>query len=107
MHWHARLSFFLLSRRQQEAELKLIEEETAKRVEAAIQKRVKEILDTEEIRIEIQRRLEEGRKKLFEDVAAQLQKEKETALSEARQKEVGIFYKGLFPGWRQPCLCVF
>lgn len=75
-------------RRQQEAELKLIEEETAKRVEEAIHKRVEESLKSEEIQVEIQRRLEEGRKRLNDEVAAQLEKEKEAALIEARQKEV-------------------
>jgi arginine/glutamate-rich protein 1 len=70
--------------------LKLIEEETAKRVEEAIRKRVEESLDSEEVRVEIQRRLEEGRKKLNDEVAAQLEKEKEAALIEARQKEVYI-----------------
>ena len=78
-------------RRQQEAELKLVEEETAKRVEEAIQKQVKESLDSEEIRVEIQRRLEEGRKQLVEEVAVQLEKEKEAALIAARQKEVRNF----------------
>ena len=34
----------------------------------------------------------EGRKKLFDDVKAQLRREKETALMEARQKEVSIRY---------------
>ncbi|KAF4362165.1 hypothetical protein G4B88_002304 [Cannabis sativa] len=74
-------------RRQQEAELKLLEEETAKRVEEAIRRKVEEKLNSEEIRLEIQRRLEEGRKKLLDDVAVLLEKEKEAALLEARQKE--------------------
>lgn len=68
--------------------MKLVEEETARRVEEAIQKKVKESLDSEEIRFEIQRRLEDGRKKLVEEVAIQLEKEKEAALIAARQKEV-------------------
>ncbi|MBA0655339.1 hypothetical protein Goklo_007834 [Gossypium klotzschianum] len=73
--------------RQQEAELKLIEEETAKRVEEAIQKKVEERLNSEEIKQEIQKRLEEGRRRLNDEVAAQLEKEKEAAILEARQKE--------------------
>ncbi|PIA47349.1 hypothetical protein AQUCO_01400192v1 [Aquilegia coerulea] len=77
----------LLERRQREAELKLLEEETAKRVEEAIRKKVEESLNSEDIKLEIQRRIVEGRKKLFDDVAAQLEKEKEAALTEARQKE--------------------
>ncbi|GMH25074.1 hypothetical protein Nepgr_026917 [Nepenthes gracilis] len=74
-------------RRQQEAELKLIEEESAKRVEAAIQKKVAESLESVEIKLEIQRCLEVGRKKVNEEVAAQLEKEKKAALIEARKKE--------------------
>lgn len=42
------------------------------------------------MKLTIKRRIEEGKKKLFEDVAAQLEKEKEDALMEARQKEVSI-----------------
>lgn len=82
------ISFIL--RRQQEAELKLIEEETAKRVEEAIRRKVEESLNSEEIKLEIQRRLEEGRKRLNEEVAIQLEKEKGVALIEARRKEVII-----------------
>uniref|UniRef100_A0A5B7ALF3 Uncharacterized protein n=1 Tax=Davidia involucrata TaxID=16924 RepID=A0A5B7ALF3_DAVIN len=77
----------LLERRQQEAELKLLEEETAKRMEEAIRKKVEERLSSEEVKLEIQRRIEGGLKKLFDDVEAQLEKEKEAALIEARQKE--------------------
>ena len=85
------LSFALCSiRRQREAELKLLEEETARRVEIAIQKKVEESLNSEVIKLELKRRLEEGRKKLLDEVAAQLEKEKEAALIEARQKEVSI-----------------
>lgn len=43
-----------------------------------------------EVRLEIQRRLEEGRKRLVEEVAAQLEREKEAALAEAREKEARI-----------------
>lgn len=48
-------------------------------------------MNSEEVKLEIERRIEEGKKKLFDDVAAQLEKEKEAALNEARQKEVSIF----------------
>ena len=67
-----------------------MEEETAKRLEEAIRKNVEERLNSEEVRLEIERQIEEGRKTLFDDVAAQLEKEKEAALMEARQKEVSI-----------------
>lgn len=82
---------FIATRIQHEIELKLLEEETAKRIEEAIRKNVEEKLNSEELKLEIQRRIEEGQKKLFDDVAAQLKKEKETALMEARQKEVSIY----------------
>ncbi|KAG5548675.1 hypothetical protein RHGRI_014128 [Rhododendron griersonianum] len=79
--------------RQQEAELELIEEETAKRVEEAIRKKVEESLNSEEIKLELQRRLEEGRRKLLDVVAVQLEKEKESAVIEARKREASIHYK--------------
>lgn len=82
------LTFLFLYRRQRDAELKLIEEETAKRVEEAIQKKVEESLNSAEIQLEVQRRLVEGRRRLHDEVTAQLEKEKEIALVQARQKEV-------------------
>lgn len=69
----------------------MIEEETARRVEEAIRKKVEESLNSDEIKLEIQRRLEEGRKRLHDEVEAQLEKEKEAALGEARRKEVILF----------------
>ncbi|KAG8368769.1 hypothetical protein BUALT_Bualt15G0081000 [Buddleja alternifolia] len=87
-------------RRQQEAELKLIEEETAKRVAEAIHKKVEESLNSEEIKLEIEKHLQEGRKKLVVEVAAQLEKEKEAAIIKARQKEamkmIATFLGALF-----------
>lgn len=83
-------------RRQQEAELKLIEEETAKRVEEAIRRRVEESLKSEEIELEIQRRLEEGRRKLHHEVELQLEKEKEAAVIEAKRKEVNNMLQSSF-----------
>ena len=59
-------------------------------MEEAIRKKVEEILSSEETKVEIEKRIEEGRKKLFDDVEAQLKKEKEAALIEARQKEVSF-----------------
>lgn len=60
------------------------------RIEEAIRKNVEERLNSEEVKIAIERRIEEGRKKLIDDVVVQLEKEKEAALIEARQKEVSI-----------------
>jgi arginine/glutamate-rich protein 1 len=73
---------------QQEAELKLIEEETARRVEEAIRKKVNEALNSEEVKKEIEVKIKEGRNKLFDEIAQQLAREKEDALAEARRKEV-------------------
>lgn len=71
--------------------MKLIEEETVKRVEEAIQNKVEVRLNTEEIKQEIQKRLEEGRRRLVAEVAAQLEREKESAEVEARRKEVKLY----------------
>lgn len=79
------MSFFRL---QHEAELKQLEEETARRLEEEIRKRVEEKLGSEEVKLEIELRIKGGQKNLFDDVEAQLKKEKEAALIEARQKEV-------------------
>ena len=84
--------FGFVFRLQQEAELKLLEEETAKRLEEAIQKNVEERLNSEEVKLDIERRVVEGRKKLLDDVTTQLEKEKEVALAEARLKQVSCFY---------------
>ena len=56
-------------------------------MEEFIQKNVEEGLNSKETKLEIQRRIEEGRKKLFDDVDVQLEKEKEVALTATRQKE--------------------
>lgn len=65
-------------------------------MEEAIRKRVEERLNSEDIKVEIQRRIDEARQKLFDEVATQLEKEKEAALIEARQKEVYIFCIKIF-----------
>ncbi|CAM6000951.1 unnamed protein product [Sphagnum balticum] len=54
---------------QQEAELKLIEEGTARRVEEAIRKKVNEALNSEEVKKEIEAKIKEGRNKLFDEIA--------------------------------------
>lgn len=75
-------------RRQKEVELRLLEEETTKRVEQAIRKQVEDSLNSEEIKHEIQRRIDEGRKRIHEEVVAQIEKEKVSALVEAQQRAV-------------------
>ncbi|KAK6259203.1 hypothetical protein SCA6_013677, partial [Theobroma cacao] len=81
------LLFVSVFRLQQEAELKLLEEETTKRLEEAIQKNVEERLNSEQVKLDIERRIVEARKKLLDDVNTQLEKEKEAALAEARLKQ--------------------
>ena len=56
-------------------------------MEELIQKNVEERLNSEETKLEIHGRIEEGRKKLFDDVDVELEKEKEAALTATRQKE--------------------
>lgn len=68
--------------------MKLLEEESTGRLEEAIQKMVDEDLNSEEVKLEVQQRLDAGRKRLVDVVAAQLKKEKEAALSDAREEEV-------------------
>ena len=67
--------------------MKKLEEDAARRMEELIQKNVEERLNSKETKLEIQRRIEEGRTKLFDDVDVQLEKEKEAALTATRQKE--------------------
>lgn len=64
-----------------------------KRVEEAIQRKVEESLPSEKIKMEILMLLEEGRKRLIEEVAVQLDKEKEASLIKAKEKEVTFFIK--------------
>ena len=90
------------SRLQREAELRKLEEETAMRLEEEIRRRVEEKMSSEEVGLEIERLIQEGRTKLLDDVDVQLEKEKQAALAEARQKEVSftwpsdILFKHLF-----------
>lgn len=86
------VGFLLTTRLQLEEELKRLEEETARRLEEAIQKNFDEKMNSDEVKREIQRRTEEGLKKLFDDVTAQLELETKAALNEARQKQVSGFH---------------
>lgn len=75
-------------RRLQEAEVKLIQEETSRRVEEAVRKKVQEALNSDEVKAEIDAKIQEGRKRIAEEVVIQLEKEKQESLAEARRKEV-------------------
>lgn len=61
-----------------------------KRVEEAIREKVEGSLQSEKIKLEILTLLEEGRKRLNEEVAAQLEKEKEASLIDSKEKEVMV-----------------
>lgn len=80
----------LNQRLQHEAELKRLEEETARRIEEAVRKNVEERMNTEEAKAEIERRTKEAYEKMLLDVEIQLKNEKESALNEARRKEVSL-----------------
>ena len=80
----------LNQRLQHEAELKRLEEETAWRIEEAVRKNVEERMNTEEAKAEIERRTKEAYEKMLLDVEIQLKNEKESALNEARRKEVSL-----------------
>ena len=56
-----------------------------------IRKKVEESLNSKEIKLDIEKRLEEGRKRLVAEVAAQLEKEKEAAVIEASKREASIY----------------
>jgi len=86
------LTCYINCRRQKEVELRLLEEETSKRVEQAIRRKVEDSLNCDEIKHEIQRRIEEGRKRIHEEVAIQIEKEKEAALNEAKLKVVSFCF---------------
>lgn len=78
-------------RRQKVTEAKFLEKETTKRLEEAIRKKVEASLNDDDVKVEINSKMEEGRRRLNEEVAAQLEKEKEAALIEAQRKEVHLF----------------
>ena len=74
-------------RRQNEAEIALIEEETARRIEEAIRVRVEEELNSPLVKAVIAAKISEGRQRIAEEVKAQLVAEKEALLTEARCAE--------------------
>ncbi|KAL2933616.1 hypothetical protein RDABS01_016735 [Bienertia sinuspersici] len=65
MHKHAPLvipDLFTATRIQHDIYLKLLQEDTTKRIEEAIHKNIEEKLNSEEVKIEIERCIEEGKK---------------------------------------------
>ena len=71
---------------QNQENIRIMDEETTKRLEVKICKKVEESLGTEDTKSEIQSRIEEERNKLMENITFHLQKEKEDKIQEGRQK---------------------
>jgi hypothetical protein len=63
-----------------------LDEESTKRLEEEICKKVEESLNVDEVKSEIQARIEEGHQNLINGVTLQLQKEKEDKIQEGQQK---------------------
>jgi hypothetical protein len=53
-----------------------LDDETTKILEVEICKKVEEIVNTDEVKLEMESRIEEGCKKLMDGITLQLQKEK-------------------------------
>ena len=83
-------------RRAKELESKLIEEETARRMEHVVAQRVEEELEKrrEEIEAEVLRRVEEAKRVMEEQMMAEMERRRkmaeESAREEMRKKEVEI-----------------
>ena len=63
-----------------------MDEESTKRLQEEICKKVEESLNTDEVKSEMQAKIEEGCQNLLEGITLQLQKEKEDNIQEGQQK---------------------
>lgn len=81
---------FLSFRRQKELEAKLVEEETAKRIEAMVEQRVQEELEKrkDEIEAEVMRRVEETKAAMEKEMMEELQRQRTAQLEEEQKREV-------------------
>jgi len=61
---------------QHQEKPKILDDETTKILEVEICKKVEEIVNTDEVKLEMESRIEEGCKKLMDGITLQLQKEK-------------------------------
>lgn len=77
-------------RRQREMEQKIVEEETAKRIEVLVNKRVEEELEKrkEEIEAEVLRRVEEAKKEMQREMMLEMERRKQQLLDEEKRREV-------------------
>ena len=65
---------------------RILDEESTKRLGEEIYKKVEESLNTYEVKLEMQYRIEEGHKNLINGLTLQLQKDKEDKIQEGHQK---------------------
>ena len=73
-----------------ELEAQLIEEETAQRITALVEARVAAALSSEVVQLSLQRRLEEERQLLEDQVNAELERERQAAEEAERQRREAI-----------------
>jgi len=101
-----RLAELERQRRQNELEAKLVEEETAKRIEEMVALRVAEELERrkDEIEAEVLRRVEEAKATMEAEMMEELQKQKAAALEEERKREVHNFCPS--PNYHSPTLTI-
>lgn len=89
---HRRVILIIFCRRQREIEQKLVEEETARRIEVMVQKRVEEELEKrkEEIEADVLRRVEEAKKIMEKEMMEEMEKRRLILLEEEKKREVKI-----------------
>ena len=71
---------------QNQEERRILDEESTKRLEDEICMKVEESLNMDEVKLEMQARIEEGCQNLLDGITLQLQKEKEDKIQEGQQK---------------------
>jgi hypothetical protein len=71
---------------QNKEDRRILDEESTEILQEEISKKVEESLNTDEVKSEMQDRIEEGRHNLIDGVTLQLQKEKEEKIQEGQQK---------------------
>jgi hypothetical protein len=71
---------------QNKEERRILDEESTKRLQEEICKKVDESLNMDEVNSEMQARIEEGRQNLLDGITLHLQKEKEDKIQEGQQK---------------------
>jgi len=75
---------------REQLEKRLVEEETAKRVDAAVAARVEEELKSERVQKLIQDKVDAARKQMESDMMEELEREKRRMIDDMRTKEVAL-----------------